>query len=144
MTENTTVIVYSNQARSAINYYQCTNILIKKAIEDAKDKSFSSEHANPSSGFGEVVAEVAHEFEDDENDNDNFGQTHSIEPEHPSQDNKGDLNKVNKYWNKVQKSVLFNYAFMIAPANGVLIQYLDHHGTDYSNKVSNSFNSESL
>ena len=134
---------YSNQARSAINYYQCINILIKNAFEDSKDKNFISDNANPNSGFGEVVAEVAYEFEDDEWDHDDFGHTHSIEPEHQAQDNKADINKSNKYWSKVQKTVLYNYAFMIAPANGVLVQYLDHHGTDYSNQVSNNFNSES-
>lgn len=55
----------SHQARSAIRYYESINTLIKKALEDSKEKS--KIHAkNPSpSQFGDVVAEVGQEYEDD-------------------------------------------------------------------------------
>ena len=122
----------SNQARSAIHYYEAINVFINRAIVDAKERTSLSEKSTSASHFADVVAEVGQEFEeDDEEENDNYNQTHSLEPE-KEDPHKTAQNKILNYWHKVQKRVLYTYAFLIAPANGVLLQYLDHHGTNYS------------
>lgn len=120
----------SYQARSSIHYYESINILIKKALENAKRK-INVQEVHQTSHFGEVVAEVNQEYEEDDDDQDEFDHIPSMEPEIDPEAENSDENKLTKYWHKVQRRVLYTYAFLIAPANGIILQYLDRHGTTY-------------
>lgn len=122
----------SHQARCSIHYYECTNILIKNAIEDAKLRNRQNDDTRPKSQFGDVVTEVGQEFEeDDDEEQEEFNKVSSFQPEKESDQNNAGQSRQLNYWYKIQKRVLYTYAFLIAPANGIIIQYLDTHGTNY-------------
>jgi leucyl aminopeptidase len=123
--------IICNQARSTVHYYECVNVLIKKAIDDAKNKSQNSQQNNITSEFADEVAEVGQEYEEDDYDNNEFNHAPSQEPELEADAENSNQNKLINYWNKVQKRVLYTYAFLIAPANGIILQYLENHGTNY-------------
>jgi len=74
-----------------------------------------------------VVEEVGQEYEDD--DEDEFNHAPSLEQEIDAE--KENQNKLVTYWNKVQKRVLFTYAFLISPTNGIILEYLDNHGINH-------------
>ena len=115
------------QARSVVHYYEWINILIRKALQDAKEKACNSKTSNAQSKFSEVVEEVGQEYEDD--DEDEFNHAPSLEQEIDAE--KENQNKLVTYWNKVQKRVLFTYAFLISPTNGIILEYLDNHGINH-------------
>jgi hypothetical protein len=120
----------SQQARSAIHYYEWVNILIKNAIDDAKEKYSEYEDDKTKIQFVDVVTEVGQEYEDDDDDHD-IDDGQPIEPEKDIEARNSVQYRLLNYWYKVQKRVLYSYAFLIAPANGILLHYLDNNGTNY-------------
>ncbi|CAI2366213.1 unnamed protein product [Moneuplotes crassus] len=123
------------QARSGIHYYESINTLIRKALQDAKERTEISEQKKSRSQFSEIVAEVGQEYEDDGDEE--FRNIPSLEPEVDAENS--DKNKLVNYWNQAQKTVLFTYAFLISPTNGIILEYLDNQGINYTvNKEASS------
>jgi len=91
--------------------------------------------ASKTSGFTEIVEEVGQEFEDDDDEfeKEDLTQTPMIENKN-LENQKSSQQKILKYWIKVQKNVLFSYAFLIAPQRGILIEYLDSNSINYEYK----------
>lgn len=129
--KNLTVIW--SQLSTAIRYYYWINLFLQSALCDAKNKSKNSSKSSKSSGFGEVVEEVEQEFEedDDEEDKEHFSNVPRTTANNWGEEKNWAQQKLLRYWIKVQKSVLFNYAFLIAPQRGYLLEYLNLNSTTF-------------
>ena len=122
-----------HQINSAIRYYHCVNMFLKHAYEDVQNRSKRHYKSSKATDSTDIVQEVGQELEDDDDefDRQEFTSTQLIGNEMEANSRNTAQQKLLKYWIKVQKNVLFNYAFLISPQRGLIIEYLDLNCTSY-------------
>ena len=120
-----------HQINSAIRYYHCVNMFLKHACKDIQNKLKRHYKSSKTTDSTDIVQGVGQEFEDDEFDKQEYTNTQLIENQMEANSRNTVQQSLLKYWIKVQKNVLFNYAFLISPQKGLIIEYSDFNCKSY-------------